>query len=56
MRIGHVASDRTSHLTKLDPTSFGGRRKRENREREDFRERSSTLSLDFSMIGPSNPG
>ena len=51
-----MASERTSHLTKLDLTDLGGRRKRENREREDFSEMSSTLSLDFSMIGPSNPG
>ena len=43
-------------MTNLDPTGLGGRRKRENREREDFRERSSTFFLDFLAIGLSNPG
>ena len=59
MRIGHVASERTSHLTNLDPTGLGGKkRKKRERKREkerEFRERGSTLSLDFPVIGPSNP-
>ena len=43
----------------LDPTELDGGKKRENRERkergkeeEDFRERESTFSLNFPVIGP----
>ena len=32
------------------------REKKEERERRNFRERGSTISLDFSAIGPSNLG
>ena len=47
----------TSHLTPFfGPTGWEGGKRRENREREDFRERSSTFCLDFPTIGPSNPG
>ena len=47
-----MASERTSHLTNLDPTGLGGK-KREKREKErEFRERGSTFSLDFQAIGP----
>ena len=51
-----MASERTSPL---DPNRFGRERKeREKREkgRRGFREKVSTLSLDFSAIGPSNLG
>ena len=51
-----MASERTSHLTKLDPPSLGGKRKERKREKErEFKEKGSTFSLDFPMIGPSNP-
>ena len=51
-----MASERTYHLTKLDPPGLGGKRKERKREKErEFRERGSTLSLDFPTIGPSNP-
>ena len=46
-------------FTSLDPTGLGGKkgRKREKREKEiEFRDRGSTLSLDFPAIGPSNLG
>ena len=44
-------------LTPLLAQPFGREEKeREKREREDFRERSSTFSLDFSAIGLLNPG
>ena len=36
MRIRHVARERTSHLTNLDPTGLGGKmeRKREKEKKE----------------------
>ena len=45
-------------MTNLDPTGFGGEggREKEREEEEDFRERESTISLDFPAIGPSNSG
>ena len=61
----HLASERIILLTQLDPTGLDGGKERENRERkergeeeEDFREREreSTFSLNFSMIGSSNSG
>ena len=50
-----MASKRTSHLTKLDQTGLGGKKERKREKERSFRERSSTFSLDFSAIGPSNP-
>ena len=41
----------------LLPIGLGGKKRKIERKREkerDFRERSSTFSLDFSAIGPSN--
>ena len=50
-------------LFQLLPTELDGgkereieRDKKEERERRDSRERSSTFSLDFSAIGPTNSG
>ena len=50
-------------LTQLDPTDWIGekrgkrkREKKEERERRNSRERGSTFSLDFPMIGPLNSG
>ena len=46
-------------LTNLDPTGLGGKKRERERKREkgkEFRERGSTLSLDFPAIGPSNLG
>ena len=43
----------------LDPTGLGGKKRERERKREkerEFRERGSTFSLDFSVIGPSNLG
>ena len=51
-----MANERTSHLTPFLAQPIGRGRNRENREREDFRERSSTFYLDFPTIGPSTPG
>ena len=58
-----MASERTILLIQLDPTGLDEGKERENRERkergeeeEDFRERGSTFSLNFSAIGMSNPG
>ena len=48
--------ERTSPLDQVLPTGFG-RRKEERNERgkeEETRERESTFSLDFSVIGPSD--
>ena len=45
-------------LTNLDPTSLGGKKRERGRKREkgrEFRERGSNFSLDFLVIGPSNP-
>ena len=49
---------RTSPLDKVLSTGLGrGKERIANREkRRDFRERVSTLSLEFLVIGPSNPG
>ena len=53
-----MASEKTSHLTHIfsQPVWEGKREKDLERERkeEDYRERESTFSLDFSVIGPSN--
>ena len=49
-----MASKRTILLTQLDPTDWEGE-KRERIERGRILERSSTFSLDFPTIGPSNP-
>ena len=46
-------------LTNLDPTDLGEKKRERERKREkkrEFKERGSTFSLDFPMIGPSNPG
>ena len=46
-------------LTNLNPTGVGRKKRERERKREkgrEFRERGSTLSLDFPAIGPSNPG
>ena len=50
--------ERTSPLDPSSPNRFWEKEKERERERkeEDFRERESTFSLDFSAIGPSNPG
>ena len=43
----------------LLPTGLGGKKRKKERKKEkerSFRERSSTFSLDFSMIGPLNSG
>ena len=45
--------ERTSPLDQVLPTGFG-RRKGERNEEEEARERESTFSLDFSVIGPSD--
>ena len=56
-----MASERTSHLTNLDPTGLGGKKEREKKEREreegkrEFRERGSTFSPGFPSIDSSNP-
>ena len=45
-------------LTNIDPTGLGGKKKERERKREkerEFRERNSTFSLYFLVIGPSNP-
>ena len=60
-----MASERTILFTQLDPTGLGRGVGREGKERnrkeiwkegESFKERESTLSLDISAIGRSNPG
>ena len=53
-----MASERTSHLTHLGPTGGKGReREKEKRKRKrELRERSFTLSLNFSAIGPTVSG
>ena len=43
-------------LTQALPTGFGRRKKKEKKEEKVFRERVSNFSLNFLMIGPSNPG
>ena len=46
-------------LSNLDPTSLGGKKRERERKMEkerEFRERISTFSLDFLVIGPSNLG
>ena len=46
-------------LSNLDPTRLGGKMRERERKKEkgtEFRERGSTLSLDFPVIGPSNLG
>ena len=46
-------------LTNLDPTGLEGEKTERERKREKgraFRKRSSTFSLDFLTISPSNPG
>ena len=48
--------ERTSSL---DPTGLGGKKRERERKKEkgrEFRERGSTFSLDFLVIGPLNPG
>ena len=48
--------ERTSSL---DLTDLGGKKREKERKRvkgREFRQRGSTLSLDFPAIGPSNPG
>ena len=50
-----MASEKTSNLTKLDPTSSRGKKREKEKERA-FRERNSTFSLDFPTISPSNLG
>ena len=54
-----MAREKTILLTNLDPTGFGGKKRERERKMEkgrEFRERGSTLSLDFPAIGLSNPG
>ena len=49
--------EKTILLTQLDPTDLGGKKRKRERKKEKeraFRERSSTLSLDFPAIGQSN--
>ena len=49
--------ERTSPLDPSSPNRFWEKGKRERKEEEeDFRERVSTFSLDFSLIRPSNSG
>ena len=49
--------EKTILLTQLDPTGWDGGKERgkrkRKRKRRDFRERVSTLSLEFPVIGPS---
>ena len=56
----HLEADKWHERTSsLDPTGLGGKKREKERKREEeraFRERSSHFSLDFSAIGPSNPG
>ena len=58
IRNGHVASEMTSHLTTSFSQPVWGEEKRgrvrDSEKEEDFRERGSTLSLNFSAIGPLN--
>ena len=51
-----MASERTILLTNLDPTGLGGKIERKREKGREFRERDSTFSLDFLVIGLSNPG
>ena len=46
-------------FTNLDPTGSGGKKRERERKREkerEFRDRGSTFSLDFPVIGSSNFG
>ena len=60
MRNGHVAMRGQVLLTKSPKSVWERKRKREGangeRERDLFRERSSTFSLSFPAIGPSASG
>ena len=48
-----MASERTSHLTQ---TSWEEKKKGKGIKGENFKERSSTISLNFLAIGPTVPG
>ena len=55
LRIGQVASERTSYLTSIfsQPVGREGEEKgKPDLKRESFRERDSTFSLNFPAIGP----
>ena len=54
MKIGHVASERTSSWPILDKTMGWEKRKEQKRKRKTKRvlERDSTFSLNFPTIGP----
>ena len=48
--------ERTSPLDPSSPNRFWEKEKREKRKESFCRERVSTFSLNFPVIGPSNPG
>ena len=51
MKIGHVISDRTSNGMREKK-----RAEKKEEEKESFREKDSTFSLNFSTIGPAVSG